>query len=213
MRIYITGCAHTGTTLLKRLFFSFRGVEVIPREISTSDFVRHKSDANFLVGKRTVDTVFASGLSKKREVKQINLHLRHGSKLIVTMRSGRDTIESGYTSPSRWIDCINSYVKYARLVPVTVFYRDLVTCPNTVQELLQAHFGLEAHYAFSDYPELVPPHNDGQSQKYELRPISTDGLDKDYDWEDLVPEEITESFCSTMKLFHDLYKVRGLNCH
>ena len=51
-RIFITGCAKTGTTLLRRCFWAFSGVDVLIDEISLPAFCLKKTDAPVLVGKR-----------------------------------------------------------------------------------------------------------------------------------------------------------------
>lgn len=56
-RIYITGCARSGTTLLQRLFYAFEGVEIIDGEIDIDSFINRTSD-KVLVGKRTINSVF-----------------------------------------------------------------------------------------------------------------------------------------------------------
>lgn len=51
LKIFVTGCARSGTTLLQRLFFSFDNIEIIPKEIKLENFCAYKSD-KILVGKR-----------------------------------------------------------------------------------------------------------------------------------------------------------------
>jgi len=209
-RIYITGCAHTGTTLLKRLFWAFEDIEVIPPEISSRDYVNYRSLAGTLVGKRTRSTVCAGALSGEIERQQLEHHLAHDTRFIVTLRSGSDTIESGWTKPHRWIACIEAYVRYAHLISLVVFYQDLVERPDTVQQVVAARFGLKPCCKWSSYPDFVPEHNDGQSERYSLKSIAQGGVNKDYDWRVLVPDEQMARFEMAEKTFDGLYSIHGL---
>ena len=57
-KIYITGCAKTGTTLVRRLFNAFEGLKVCNhKELKPSDF----ANSSYNVGKR-LDSLFADKL-------------------------------------------------------------------------------------------------------------------------------------------------------
>ena len=57
-KIFITGCAKSGTTLLLRMCYAFKDTEVLYREgfdgheLPFEQFVSYKSDKKFIIGKR-----------------------------------------------------------------------------------------------------------------------------------------------------------------
>jgi len=65
-KIYITGCARSGTTLLARLFHAFDNCQIMSEECSLEDFAKidmSDQDCDFLVGKRTEQSIFSNTLS------------------------------------------------------------------------------------------------------------------------------------------------------
>ena len=63
--IFITGCARSGTTLLRRLFHCFKDVEVIPNEIRARELVEigAESKAQAVVAKRWCGSIFSNKVS------------------------------------------------------------------------------------------------------------------------------------------------------
>ena len=57
-KIFITGCAKSGTTLLLRMCYAFKDTDVLYRrgfnghELTLSEFMNIKTDKKFLIGKR-----------------------------------------------------------------------------------------------------------------------------------------------------------------
>lgn len=195
MKIYITGCARSGTTLLRRLFYSFKDVEIIGKEINISSFATYNSKQPVLVGKRTMNTIFSHSISN--EVLKNQLALVDGIKIINIVRDGKDVIESGSSLPSRWMNSIETAKKYNDKIFATIYYELLVSRPDLIQKYITNLFGLEEVYRFSEYPDFIPKDSfDFEKQKpsYKLRKISTDRVNKKYDWKSKISEKSLDQF-------------------
>ena len=130
-KIFITGCAKSGTTLLLRMCYAFKDTEVIYREgfdgheMDFDKFVAHQSEQKFVIG----------------------------------IRDGRDVVlsDGNYVKPGRWIESIDQRDKvlFGNLIDLEVKYEDLVTDPEKVQRQMEEVFGLESEHSFKDYPEYV----------------------------------------------------------
>lgn len=210
MKIFITGCARSGTTLLKRLFRAF-DADVINPEISVSAFVKQE-DNGVLVGKRELRTIMSNALPTDKEHEQLITLLEHDVKIVNILRNGPDTIESGYTSPERWLASLRAYTYYRYFVTATVFYKDLVYYPEAVQEMLQKELEIDSIHSFSDYPAFAVKEPDRQGEIYPLRPVSTEGVDKKYDWHGRVPCSFYDQFRIGMLVFDQVYREDGLSC-
>ena len=68
-KIYITGCAKTGTTLLRRLFNAFDLKVYNKDEIELVNFL----NSDFDVGKRTFNTMFSNVLNEEEIKRQLPL--------------------------------------------------------------------------------------------------------------------------------------------
>jgi len=195
MKIYITGCARSGTTLLRRLFYSFKGVEVIGKEINISSFATYNSKQPILVGKRTINTIFSNFVSN--EGLQNQLTLIDGIKIINIVRDGKDVVEGGYSSPSRWMNSIGTAKKYNDKIFATIYYELLVSHPDLIQKYISNLFGLEEVYRFSEYPDFIPKDSfdfEKKKSNYKLRKISTDRVNKGYDWKSEIGEKLLDQF-------------------
>lgn len=154
MKIYITGCAVSGTTLLLRMFYSFKNVEIIDKEIKLNKFMNQNSE-KILIGKRTSRSIFSN--HNPNIIKSINIiNNNKNLKIINIIRDGRDVIESGKVDIKRWISSIESYQKYGELIDLNIKYEDLIFCPNETQKLIAYKFDLEIKEEFSKYPSFVP---------------------------------------------------------
>ena len=65
-KIFITGCAKTGTTLLLRMCYAFKDTEVLyeegfnGHELTIDELVERESDQKFLIGKRLPPTILSN---------------------------------------------------------------------------------------------------------------------------------------------------------
>jgi hypothetical protein len=179
MRIFITGCAKSGTTLLRRLFYAFDGVNVIDREISLYEFFSISNEGGILVGKRAYADIFSANLADGNLLKAVShlLNNRH-IRIVNIYRDGRDVIESGI-KPGRWIASVRQMMNYRDLLAANVRYEDLVQTPDTVQLLLSSRLRLDLIHKFSDYPAFFREDDVSAIEKYRPRKITAENIGKD----------------------------------
>jgi len=183
MKIFITGCAHSGTTLLCRLFYAFKDVEVISEEISLQNFINYKGEAEIVVGKRTARSIFSYAKTSEEIQENVELIQKNDIKIVNIVRDGRDVIESdeGRIAPSRWIHSVKQALRFGHIILCAIRYEDLVRKPDTVQVYIGRVFKLYPTYMFSEYPNFVPKENDSKNPAYKKRSITTDRIGKDLD--------------------------------
>mgnify|MGYP001415520494 CR=1 FL=1 len=161
-KIFITGCAKSGTTLLLRMFYAFKNTEILYREgfdgheLPFEDFVEHKSDKMFTVGKRhppsLLSNVLLPGFEEQHKIiKDKNIGI------INVVRDGRDVLlsDGNYVKPRRWIESIRQRNTFRDVIDLEVRYEDLIRSPKKVQGIIEQRFGLESEHCFSQYPEYV----------------------------------------------------------
>jgi len=176
-KIFITGCAKTGSTLLRRLFNAFEGLNVCCVEISYHHFIA--SDYN--VGKRTISTVFSTSLDEKTILHQLQELKSSGVKIINIVRNKIDVLASdgGYVSEKRYDHSTKQALKYKDYISHTIHYEDLVEDPDSEQEKIKNLFGLTVKHKWSDYPNFMDLQEEAEasvldkttSKIYKLRPI------------------------------------------
>jgi len=183
MRIFITGCAKSGTTLLARLMHSFN-IPVHSGEISLRDLT--KSEVTNIVGKRSEYTIFSNILQRKDINEQKKLIKQKNINVINIYRNGVDVLESferdwGYWNPLIWCESIRQMQDYQDLIMLNVRYEDLVRYPNAIQNLIRSKIQVKPEYKFSEYTENTPkelfPTND---KRYKIRPINGDRIEKNF---------------------------------
>lgn len=158
-RIFITGCARSGTTLLNRLFYAFNGIAVVDPEISLEDFRSRAVAEHILVGKRTPQTILSVPLPEEELLNQAEILSSSDIGILNMIRDGRDVVHEHSTGPrvniNRWIGCVLQAQRFRKLVTLQVRYEDLVTFPDGIQAQIAQVFQLDARVAFSKYPEFV----------------------------------------------------------
>jgi len=173
--IYITGCAKSGTTLLRRMFYAFGESAIINEEIDIDAFVALSKtqkipDDTALIGKRTVSTVFSNIMFPTLMEHQLNVIRENGIKVVNIIRDGRDAILNGWISCDRWIASLEQAEQYKQDIAATVCFENLIRKPNKVQKYLADTLGLTPHAKFSDYPAFMNEEDaaGGHYQKYQL---------------------------------------------
>lgn len=182
MRIFITGCAVSGTTLLQRMFYSFKEIEIIDREINLNKFLSYKQSEKILIGKRNYKTIFSNEKKKINYNSQINLIQKTKKLSIINIiRDGRDVIENGKVSLNRWSSSINQFNENKDLIDLIIKYEDFVKDPDIIQDKIIKKYNMEKLYNFSEYPIFVPDKNFSitkNKKMYRPRKISTDRIGK-----------------------------------
>lgn len=162
-KIFITGCAKSGTTLLLRMCYAFKDTNTSYKrgfnghEMTLPELLNLKVEEKFLIGKR-LPPFLLSNVDHPEFEDQAEWLKKHDIGIINVVRDGRDVVLSDgkYVKPVRWMESIKQREKYSELVDMEVKYEDLIRYPNVVQENMTNIFGLESHSRFSDYPDYVP---------------------------------------------------------
>jgi hypothetical protein len=205
MKIFITGCARSGTTLLRRLFYSFDNVEIIDHELSLPEFVDKKSD-KILVGKRTKHSILSHDYKEPEIFEKAALELLKHTKVINLLRNGYDVIESGEdATPQRWLDSIDAYLRLKEYIDLNIFYEDLVTNPDLVQDQIIEKFNLKKLHDFNEYPAFVPEKGLEEAKRYTPKPTNTSRINKQYNWRKVVPINLQGKFKEVCDLYRSLH--------
>jgi len=182
-KIYITGCARSGTTLLARLMSSFDGVAIVKDECSIDQFIDytdniHYPDGAILVGKRTEYSIFSQVLSEDEIIRQTELIVDNDICIINCVRDGRFVVDSwlnawGVYNPFAWMSSINQALS-SQAIDLTVRYEEMVKTPDKVQEDIMEAFNLDPINSFSAYPNFVADDLfNTEDENYEPRPIDS----------------------------------------
>lgn len=161
-KIFITGCAKTGTTLLLRMCFAFKNAETLYRtgfnghELTLNEFLNLDTNKRFLIGKRLPPFVLSNVYHEDFE-DQLSWIRKNDIGIINVVRDGRDVVlsDGNYVKPQRWIESMQQREKYSDIIDMEVKYEDLIKYPNNIQENMCNVFGLEREHYFSEYPEYV----------------------------------------------------------
>ncbi len=203
-RIFITGCARSGTTLLNRLFHSFEDTEVVSPETSIDAFCALSSDNSVFVAKRTPLTILSVPLPGIELERQLKLIHQHDIQIVNIVRDGRDVVHQNPTGPrvnvNRWIGCILQAQRFRKDIALQVRYEDLVKTPDLVQEHLVTTLNLQPTAPFSNYPSFVPDRVFEEIEYYAFpyyrkRPIDQTSIGHSpVEWKSLCTNDIERDF-------------------
>ena len=168
-KIFITGCAKTGTTLVRRLFNAFDLKVYNKEEISIDNFI--KSD--YEVGKRTINSLFTHSINNSLLQQQLSLF--KDITIIDVLRNKEDVLKSdnGYVSEERYNTCLSQREQYGHLINYTIIYEKLLSNPDIIQKEISELLGLKIKHKWSDYPNFVDISQENpvtHSGLYKLRP-------------------------------------------
>ena len=170
MKIFITGCAKTGTTLLRRLFNAYDLKVCNNTEISLTEFIH----SSFNVGKRTYKTVFSCKLGYLQRERQLRDIKENDIKIVNIIRGRKSTLASsnGWVNPNRYNACIEDAMKFPEYIDCLVRYEELTKNPDAVQNYVSDVLGLTPIHKWSDYPKFIDPAQEMELPEiYDLRPI------------------------------------------
>ena len=183
-KIYITGCARSGTTLLARLMSSFDGVAIVKDECSIDQFIDyadkiHYPDGAILIGKRTEFSIFSQVLSDEEIIRQTELIVDNDICVINCVRDGRHVVDAwqkawGVYNPFAWMSAIKQSLS-SEVIDLSVNYEEIMIAPDKVQERIMEEFNLDAINSFSAYPNFVAGGLfNSDDERYKPRPIEGD---------------------------------------
>ena len=208
-RIYITGCAHSGTTLVARLFHAFKDVDVLHDEMPLDRFVEANTIAPILVAKRTHNAVLSADLPLHKQTRQMKLAAAHDVEIVNVLRDGRAVISSrasGKRVPvSRWVACADQAATWGNVVKRTLRYERILREPQEAQVAFAHGMELEMASWWDEYPAFVPasanrPRFDGKPE-YDLRPLDPTRADVPEKWDRRIDKAhpIYPRFCSALR--------------
>lgn len=154
MRLLITGCARSGTTLMTHLMRYFYNCQVvIDKEDHPYNYHHYNDTDNVLVIKKPAVT-----LNDMDYFDVLSPAIIRGWKIIWMIRDGRDVIVSKnhlgqyHCSADRWVatneDALNFILKPNVLI---VRYEDLVTDPKSQMEAIKEFIGQNYQEDFNDF--------------------------------------------------------------
>lgn len=172
--LYITGCARSGTTLLRRMFYAYSGEQVYIVDTECSPAVAiaeaQQHSAELVVVKRDFRSIGAGLVNSVTEMhRQIKMLDENQALVFPCMRDGRDVIESRVVRPMRWCQAMLELQLIGTLAPGrllggAVDFARMLEHPgrlqNEVETLLEMRSGIELRApkeSWSRYPEFLPP--------------------------------------------------------
>jgi hypothetical protein len=176
MKIFIVGCAKTGTTLVQRLFSYFKNVEVEAAEGSLEHLILLDDSKKHQVVKRDCDSIFSCINPEPSVREQSEMIMEHKIRVVYVFRNREDTLRSSnqYVSPQRYDACMYQYHDYKYLVSCLIGYYILVAQPDQLQCEIGRLLGLGIRRRWSTYPKNLPNHLKELfkgEKEYKLRPI------------------------------------------
>ena len=151
-RIYITGCAKTGTTVLCRLMTAF-DLNVFVDDERSIDFLCPGQPYN--VVKRNCDSILSAELFSKENLhengtaklewdRQLDYQDWRAIKILHIKRSKREVLlsDNGYVSSARYKAVVHQEELLADRITYTVNYEELMSAPDVVQRNVAAALDL-----------------------------------------------------------------------
>lgn len=207
-KIYITGCARSGTTLLARMFHAFDDCYNIDEEVNLYDFVKlcERSNRKFIVGKRTEFSIFSNILSENDIESNLKLIEDNDIIIINCIRDGRFVVDSWVNAwrlynPFAWLNSIKQSLDHKDIIQLTVKYEDLVNNPKLVEQNIISLLNIKTVHSFDNYPIFVPKNSfKTEDQNYILRELEK--ID-----EDIVPPLTYAQSPNDIELFESYLKI------
>lgn len=161
MKLLITGCARSGTTLMVHLMQYFYSCKVhIEDERHPLDFVNYNSKDHVLVIKKPY--------LQKTNIEYFDLRelLNSGWRIIWMIRDGRDVVvsQNHHVNPSRWISTNYEMLKLASNHGIlTVRYEDLCTSPVEQMDRIAGFIHQSYQENFTEFYTMMEstPMNEG----------------------------------------------------
>lgn len=171
-KIYITGCAKSGTTLLRRLMNAFNITVYNEGEMSLEDFTL----SDYQCAKRTHKTIFSNALNATEIKEQVDIIEKNNISIINIWRDFKDVIksDSGYVSLRRWQHSIIQSLDYNELIAIHIHYTKLIENPDDIQQEIADKIGLKILHKWSEFPDwytIEEPEHLTNNKMYRLRRI------------------------------------------
>jgi len=169
MKILITGCAKSGTTLLRRLFHAYN-LNVCIKEGTIQQLI----DSDYNVIKRTANTILSNKLKPQEIARQRKLILDNDIVVINIVRDKADVVKSdnGYVTSQRYDACYLQFYRNRDIIGMTIYFNELIENPDKVQWDINKLLGLTPEFMWSDYPVFIDESKEEfTNNNYKLRKI------------------------------------------
>lgn len=144
MRIFIAGCARSGTTAFRAQFRGMADATVVPREASFSRFGEFDGEAAHVVLKRHARDRFV--LHELPEDIRLFYCVRHPYDVMTSSHAGTAHLRPYHVEPERWREEFEALERLEDRQPgrdiFFVRYEDFVTDPARLQARIEGWLGL-----------------------------------------------------------------------
>lgn len=194
MKLLISGCARSGTTILTHMMRYFYSCEVRhDDEAHPMEFMSYNHSDHTLVIKKPYLESSNLGYFTLQSL------FYHGWKVIWLLRDGRDVITSVNhpVSQSRWVDANEEYLRHYKSPEVLLIrYESLVTTPHKEMDRIKDFIGQPYQPDFLDFHTLM---GDTQMNKGIIpKPLSTDTIGR---FKNFPHQEYNTNFAHLLNIF------------
>jgi hypothetical protein len=151
-RIYVAGCARSGTWLATALMSCFEGVQMVAEESMSGRFLRIEPRAPCIVLKRSSDAYGAlAGAPPEIEIVYV---VRHPFDVLTSAHTGRER----YATPERWkaeMAAFRALIEARHAGLHILPYEDMVLEPAATQQRMAQALDLRIRHPFARFDEVV----------------------------------------------------------
>ncbi|MCX7302936.1 MAG: sulfotransferase [Hyphomicrobiales bacterium] len=154
-KIFIAGCARSGTSLTKDLMRCFEETYVIQKETRVDKFDELDGESGWLVIKRTAGSY--KRLPKLGSDIELIYCLRHPVDVLTSKHPKTAHLRRFHVTCDRWIAELDALKQLRAAQPkrpiLYIRYEDLVKEPDRIQNEISKSFGLKPRIKFSEDPD------------------------------------------------------------
>lgn len=175
-RIYIMGCARSGTWLLTALLSTFDDLVIFPRELGVENFGLYSTTKSTLVIKR--NNVAWNNIQNIPNEIQIVYIVRHPFDVLTSYN--KTTNNKYHVDLGRWIDevaALKILMKKKLLRFQIIRYEDLVKSPEAIQLKLAQTFQLNILYPPNNFVNTFKGPREAIRAMHSLRPFDEGSVD------------------------------------
>ena len=154
-RIFIFGCARSGTTLLLNLFRCFKDTLVVDGQHPVDEFEDYSDDRRHVVLKRTpaCATDLTEKIVRDGDIWVVDIN-RDPRDVVTSIMPGRDNYYTDFTRWERDIKAIEELSQvYSKLMRIK--FEDLLLKSHAIQGTISSQLGLTTRYAFGEFSEVL----------------------------------------------------------
>lgn len=194
MKLLITGCARSGTTILTHMMRYFYSTKVaFEDEAHPMEYMNYNHSDHILVIKKPYLESSSLGYFTLQSL------LYHGWKVIWLLRDGRDVITSinHPVSQTRWVEANTEYMRHYQSKEILLIrYEQLVSSPYAEMDRIKDFIGQPYQDDFLDFHKLMTdtPMNKGIIPA----PINQDTIGR---FKNFPHQEYNDNFAQLLNIF------------